>query len=146
MPTLYLMVGLPASGKTTYAKKELSDAIRVCYDDLVEMLTGEWDVKHTGLYHALEQAIIQTALFRGYDVVVDRTNVTRKVRQRFAAIAYNADAEMEAVIVTVSLKTALERNKNRERVVPEEAIKKLHQEWEEPTEDEGFSKFRHIIG
>ena len=34
MPTLYILVGVPGSGKTTYAKQRFPDIVRIGSDDL----------------------------------------------------------------------------------------------------------------
>ena len=39
-PRFYVMVGVPGSGKSTYAKKFLPRALRVSLDDLRLMLTN----------------------------------------------------------------------------------------------------------
>lgn len=41
MPTLYIMVGIPGAGKTTYAKNEFSHATYIGADALREKLYGK---------------------------------------------------------------------------------------------------------
>src|SRR3990172_7960840 len=129
MPTLFVLVGLPGSGKTTFTKNNLKDTVRVCHDDLVAMLTGEWDVTRTQLYHALEWNLVHTCLSRNQNVVVDRTNLDLKTRARFLNAAYNAETSEPvhkvAIIFETPLDVCQERNHNLERiaagrVVPEE--------------------------
>ena len=38
MPTLYIMIGIPGSGKTTYAKKNLHEAVYIGTDAIRKKL------------------------------------------------------------------------------------------------------------
>jgi predicted kinase len=47
---------------------------------------------------------------------------------------------VQAVLFDVPLETCLERNRRRERVVPEEAMRRMAGKLKAPTFEEGFSK------
>jgi len=149
MPTLFVLVGLPGSGKTTFAKNNLKDAFRVCYDDLVAMLTGEWDVTKSALYHAVEWQLVHTILSRNQNVVVDRTNLDPRTRGRFLNAAYLADTSEPvhkvSIIFDTPVEVCLERNRSPERVaagrvVPDEAYNRLLLNFQPVTETEGFDE------
>ena len=94
---LVMMKGLPASGKSTYARK-LADLgyIRVNKDDLRDMLhNGKWSNKNERLIIRLRDLIIHSSLEDGQSVVVDDTNLYPKHRQRLAEIAKEHDAKFE---------------------------------------------------
>jgi predicted kinase len=84
-PTVEILIGMIASGKSTYARRRAREgAIIVCLDDLTEMLHGEYRYEQ-GLkpfYYEAESSLIQAALFHFRDVVVDRTHLTRESRAR----------------------------------------------------------------
>ncbi len=76
---LFVCVGLPSSGKTTWAKQyctENPNTIRVSRDDIREMLTPIF--KHGGsmehLVTDIELFTIEKSLIEGYNVIVDATN------------------------------------------------------------------------
>jgi predicted kinase len=86
--TLYITIGLPASGKSTWAKKLVHDNPgqykRVNKDDLRAML----DVSH--FTNGNEQFVMDTQMFiisealkQGKNVIVDDTNLSFKHQERF---------------------------------------------------------------
>lgn len=86
MPKLIMMVGESASGKSTYAKGLVRDAlqskhkmIRINRDNLRGMFTdGQWKPELEKLVVSAEKDIAHSALGRGYDVIIDDTNLTTK--------------------------------------------------------------------
>lgn len=73
--------GIPASGKSTWAKEfclKNPNYIRVCRDDLRNMRGRYWIPKQETLINELEQNCIYSALVQGYNVVVDATNLNEK--------------------------------------------------------------------
>lgn len=75
-----ILQGLPASGKSTYAKKLVSDNPgqwkRVNKDDLRAMLDiSKWSKANEKFVLAMRDQIIVRSLSQGYSVVVDDTNL-----------------------------------------------------------------------
>jgi len=90
-PILWILIGIAGAGKTTYAekiwKKNPKRTLRVCLDDIIQMLSFySYDENVTPIYSSLEESTVVRGLVYGYDVIVDRTNLTRSVRQRFIAM------------------------------------------------------------
>lgn len=87
MPRIEVLVGMIASGKSTYARRRADEgAMVVCHDDLTEMLHGRYRYEQglKALYRRAEEAIALEALLCGKDVVIDRTHLTRESRDRWA--------------------------------------------------------------
>src|ERR1039458_315496 len=91
MRKLLLLVGLPASGKTTFARKLVAGDIkpmgrswvRVNNDDFRESLhSGRWSKHNEPLITEIRNFIIEQALTRGDNVVVDNLNLHHKHKQR----------------------------------------------------------------
>jgi predicted kinase len=135
MPTLIMTKGLPASGKTTWAKdfvkKRIVKTKRVNKDDMRQMIhAGEWS-------RELEKDIIQardalTILYlnEGYDVVVDDTNLQPDHEPHLIELAEKCGAEFLVKDFTdVPLNECLRRNLERPNFVPEKAIKKMHSQF-----------------
>lgn len=125
MKKLVIMAGLPGSGKSFVRSKKYADMIVVDCDEIKKTLPG-YDPKNPGLVHeeskVKEQERIYFNLSQGVDFVYDTTatNWARiiKLIQDAKAVGY----QVELCYVKVSLQTALHRNANRERVVPEYLI------------------------
>jgi predicted kinase len=86
---LILTKGLPASGKSTWAKEQtIKDPtiIRVCRDDIRDMFGPYWVPKRENLVTELENQAILSALLSNFvtAVIVDATNLNPKTLKRFA--------------------------------------------------------------
>ena len=74
MPKVTICRGLPASGKSTWAKKQ--DAVRINKDDLRDMLdNGKWSGKREKLVLDTRDSIMVKALRQGRNVIIDDTNL-----------------------------------------------------------------------
>lgn len=82
MKQLTILSGLPASGKSTYAKKLVNKnpetTIIVCRDKIREALGKYWVPSREKLVTDIEHRMIRTGLELDYHVVVDATNLNKK--------------------------------------------------------------------
>ena len=144
-PTLFVLVGLPGSGKSTYARRQLACCARVSLDDIRLMLSGqayyapfEPLVSEIGML-ALA-ATVRRAAVEGFDVVFDATNVTRALRDRNLTVARGHGIRAVAVWLRCPLETARGRNQSRPNPVPEDVITRFDAQFEPPTVEEGFDE------
>ena len=77
-----MLVGLPASGKSTYAKsivaKDPSNWVRVNNDDLRAMMNGSvWSQDYEKMITDARNYLIRDALKRGKNVIIDNPFATR---------------------------------------------------------------------
>ena len=93
MPTLTITRGLPASGKTTWAKQRLATdalrAARVNRDDMRRVMHGgligaNWAERQVTL---AQRAAVEALLRGGVDVFCDDTNLRARVVREFAELA-----------------------------------------------------------
>jgi len=111
--TVWITVGAPGSGKSTWAKKlasERSDVVRVCPDDNRRAIGGDSNnqaVSYPAFCMAKDQ--IRNALDSGKNVVFDATNMYRKARKDFINLARGRGAEAVAVVFECSKETLLKR-------------------------------------
>lgn len=94
-PHLEILVGMIASGKSTYALKRAKEgALVISHDALTEMLHAEYRYEGglRNVYRQMEQGIAWAALCAGRDVVVDRTHLTRESRERWIKWARTFDS------------------------------------------------------
>ena len=139
MANVYILVGLPASGKSTKAK-ELPGVVLSSDSIRAELYGSEEEQGNPKeVFDALYQRM-EMLLFRDLSVVVDATNINRWERSRAIELAKKWNARN---IVCINIDTPLEeckkRNQTRERKVPEFVYDKMLQKYESPSYDEGFT-------
>lgn len=89
-PTIEVLVGMIASGKSTYARRRADEgALVVSHDDLTRMLHAEYRYEHAlrDLYRRMEEEVARLAILSGKDVVIDRTHLSRESRKRWVRFA-----------------------------------------------------------
>ena len=134
MNTLYTMVGLPASGKSTYTEAH-KECVVVSTDAIREELLGSAENQERGaeVFAEAHRRVAQ-ALAEGHDVIIDATNVIRKARKQWTA----HNARHVAVYVATDKEECKRRNAQRERVVSTEVIERMASKLVVPTVEEGF--------
>ncbi len=134
MKTLYMMKGLPGSGKTTEALKMMEDRAdlkRINRDDLRVMIDGgKWSGPNEKFIKKLRDTLIKKALTDGYSVICDDTNLHPGNETRLRQIATECSAQFETVSFTdVDIETCIERDLKRHRSVGERVIRDMHRKF-----------------
>ena len=139
-PKLILLVGLPGSGKSTWAaRKKLpvlsSDELRrILADDPTDQSI------HKRVFSVLRLLIKHRLELKRPVTCIDATNLTPKERRPYLALARRHDAIIEAVFFNTPIAECQRRNRLRKRVVPREAIETMARKLVPPLTREGFSK------
>jgi len=137
MKTIYILKGLPASGKSTWARDKLNESPgtykRVNKDDLRAMLDdSHWSRHNEKFVLRLRDHIITEALRDGKHVIVDDTNLHPKHEARIEQIAheYRKEAGEEIAVEVIAFNTDVEecirRDLLRPRSVGEKVIRSMH--------------------
>lgn len=145
----YVLVGIPGSGKSTYAKLFLPKALRISLDDLRLMLTGQTFVAKleplvAELGRASAEAVAGYAAAQGYDVVFDATNVTPQRRKPLIDLARRFGLSPVGIYVPVPLEIAQQRNRDRPEPVPPAIVASFFGRLIPPTLVEGFDEIMFV--
>jgi predicted kinase len=145
---LVVLVGPPASGKTTWAGRNGLGAVHISQDGLIDAITPQgFDHVYRPVYCAAEEAIARAALRSGHTVIVDRTNRTRAHRQRWLNIARETSCPALAVVLTTPQALCLDRNANRNAGrLSDERMARMLAALEPVQPDEGFVSIHFEIG
>lgn len=126
--TIILCKGIQASGKTTWAKGEMKrypgKYKRINRDILREMLdNNEFSLENEDFITGLRDTIIERALMRSFDVILDEQNFYKSNWGSMCDIAKRVgNVRVMEKYFSIDLKTALKRNKNRPEPVIESAV------------------------
>jgi predicted kinase len=144
MPKLYILCGIPCSGKSTWAKGCLMDAIHISRDEIRFSILkkGEEYFSHeTEVYKEFIYEIAQT-LMHGYDVIADATHINHDSRSKLtrAIDQYFTKYQIVYVVFPIDIEIAQDRNAFRTSLkhVPPVAIQTMYDRFSIPTlqEDE----------
>jgi predicted kinase len=132
---IYITKGLPASGKTTWAKNMVensSDTVRLNKDDIRRMLGGTFTNGKENAVLEMRDFAIGTLLSKNYNVIVDDTNLHPKheatIREKFGD---KADIEIVSFL-DVPLEECLKRDRVRPERVSESVIMDMYRKYIKP--------------
>lgn len=135
-----LAIGLPGSGKSSWFKRHnvvplSSDMVRaLLFDDVREQRFQ--DLVFSNLRSMLKARLIAKRPTN----YVDATNLTPQERQHWIKLAKDYQYEVHAVFFDVPLEVCIERHGRRDRVVPEDVMRRMAAKLKPPTFEEGFAK------
>jgi predicted kinase len=135
-----LAIGLPGSGKTTWFGRRgvtplSSDLLRsILFDDVEEQ-------RYQGLvFSTLRSLLLARLKARMPWNYVDATNLSPHERRQWIKMAKSFGYEVQAVFFDVPLEVCLERNRQRDRSVSEDVMRRMAEKLKPPVFEEGFAK------
>lgn len=132
MSKVLIMRGLPASGKTTYAKELVKKEgyKRVNKDDIREMVDSSiYSHDNERLVCEIRNAIIDLCLLDGKNVVVDDTNFNAKHIKDIRDIAKLHEAPVEIKTIDTPIEECITRDMLREKSVGASVIKAMYDKY-----------------
>lgn len=134
-PRIIYTVGISGSGKSTWAKQYVADhpeAKRINKDEIrEEKFPGqEWHREMEKDIDAVKRYRIIRSIIDGYDAVVDDTNLNPGHHRDYRKLAERFGVDLEMKLFEVPLQKAIQRDRERENSVGEEAVRKHHREFQ----------------
>ena len=148
-PLFIMMVGLAGSGKSTIAQNiviknasgvELPPIVHSSDALQLKLYGDDKDQEHNGEVFAVLKTRIKDDLKNKKSVVFDATNLNKKQRVAFLAELKKIQCHKMCVCVMTPYETCLKLNSDRERQVPEHAIRRMYMNWTPPHQHEGFDE------
>ena len=137
MNKLIICRGIPASGKTFWAKQWVLEdpehRVRINQDDIRLMLGKYWVPSREELVQHIQKEALIEALERGYDIVIDNTNLNKKVLDFYRALVIdhgNHAIEYKDFFDT-PLSVCIERDKNRDVQVSEKILRNFYNNYKD---------------
>jgi predicted kinase len=148
-PTLYMLVGVPASGKSTWLKQQqLNHAVVLSTDDWIEQAAASQNKTYSEVFaqeikpatkHMNQE--LQRAITHQLDVAWDQTNLTIKSRANKLAQIPDSYHRVAVFFPTPGQAEHQRRLDSRPgKVIPRNVIMGMRSQLEAPTVDEGFDR------
>lgn len=145
MAKIIVCQGLPASGKSTWAKQWVAEdskhRVRFNRDDVRNMLGVYWVPSREGLINSIYDTFMNEAMLAGYDIVIDNMNLNKKTLSeieqyvtefnewiRLSPLDIRYDIEYKTFF-DVPVETLIERDSKRENPIGEKVIKDLYNKY-----------------
>ncbi|MEG0153389.1 MAG: ATP-binding protein [Cellulosilyticaceae bacterium] len=152
---LYIMVGIPASGKSTWARAQVSNRGAYVSRDFERYRllkdSDEYFSKEKQVYRNFVNEI-KKGLENYEEIYVDATHINKpsrnKIMNSLRGICNGYNVEYIAVYRDTPFETCLERNSNREgrTKIPYDQMESINRFKSKPKVEEGFNKILTIKG
>ena len=148
---LYMLVGVPGSGKSTWHSDQdwLQDAAYISTDRYVEEYAKNMGKTYSEIFKEVMPACVNymtgdvvNARNEGRDIVWDQTSTTIASRARkFNMLPdYYAIAVVFATPEPAELVMRLDSRYDSGKIIPDEIVQGMIDNWEQPTLEEGFEE------
>ncbi len=146
---IYILCGLPGSGKSTWSKDNCKDrhAIILSNDYFRTMLTGSYLFceEHELFIHKCMKECLKTAIIDKRNVIYDEVNITKQSRIELISFVKELNPDYKITCVWLQESTHnINRRMNDSRGVPEHRwsaiIQEMKNKFEAPLIEEGFDE------
>lgn len=144
MPTVYILIGVPGAGKSTWIKNQKLDAVTVSTDDHVEAIAAKRNTTYDTIFHdVIKQATAQMksdlsqAIAARKDVIWDQTNTTKKGRAAKLS-KFPKDYKKVAVFFATPKDLDVRLASRAGKSIPKFVVANMINQLEAPSKDEGW--------
>lgn len=152
MPKLYMLVGMPAAGKSTWREANKGDAVIISTDDIIDQTAAARGSTYNETFKENIKFATQIAEQRAkdafdanQDVIWDQTNLSKKSRKgKLAKVP--SHYEKIAVFFDIPNEEEWQRRLNNRpgKTIPPHIIDSMYEMVEVPELDEGFDQINKI--
>lgn len=151
-PRIIFLVGVPASGKSTWRASYLvdnpdRDTVTVSSDDMIEAYAAERGMNYSQAHREIDMneldkrcsAAVRVAVARGQDVIIDRTNMRFKPRNRFLSQVTKRYTRVAVLFWTdcdVVRQRIIDRGRATGKHIPFKMVQEMFATYQAPTHDE----------
>jgi protein phosphatase len=150
-PKLYLLIGCPGSGKTTFGKKYAKDNnIMYLSSDELRAAFGKNEEDQSVTPRVFEHIRYATDeyLSKKISLMIDATNINKRDRKNYIDTANTYGIRVVAYVFEQPRRVLIDRNQKRGenggRNVPVHVIDKMLNKYETPTYKEGFDEIIYV--
>lgn len=122
--TVYLMSGLPGTGKDTWIRRNLTDLPMISLDEIRREMKISPD-KSQGLVANIGKERAKEYLRRHQPFVWNATDITQTTRQQLVGLFESYKARVHIIYLETDWQTLITRNSSREYAVPQSAIETM---------------------
>lgn len=144
MATLYFLVGIPASGKTTWAENKITSSVDIVHlssDSLREELYENVnDRDHNNEVFSVMNKRTKENLKNGIDVIYDATNINSKRRVAFLKEFNKIICKKVCVYFSINPNVCMNNDSFRDRQVGDEVIENMYKNLQIPMYHEGWDE------
>ena len=142
--TVYVMSGIPGSGKDTYISKNLNLPVISLDSIRRENQIAPTDKKNNGKVIQIAKEKSKELLRKKVSFVFNATNTTKDMRRKWCSLFADYGAKVSIIYVEVAYKQLLKQNAGRQHKVPEAVIDKLINKLDIPEYDEAYEIIYHV--
>lgn len=153
MNTLYMLVGVPGSGKSTWVNNQIwtKNCAYISTDYYVEKFAQKLNKTYSEVFDSvINRAVrlmnrsVNRAKVNNLDIVWDQTSTTIKTRARKLRMLHNYRA-IAVVFDTPPLEELYVRLNQRDgKHIPQQVLHRMLKHWQDPDLEEGFDEIWHI--
>jgi predicted kinase len=146
MPKFYMLIGVPASGKSTWRKENAGHAEIISTDDIIDHRAASMGLTYNDVFKDTIKEATRLANDHAYkafrmnkDVIWDQTNLTAKSRKPKLAYVPNDWEKIAVVFLTPEDAEWQRRLASRPgKSIPQHILMGMRDSIVMPTEEEGF--------
>lgn len=157
MPTLYMMIGIPLSGKSTWINNsgiKSNNTVVLSTDNTIEAIAKASGKTYNDVFKdniKLAETQLkkdrERAITEGRDIIWDQTNLSKKSRAGKLTTVPGAYRKVAVVFPHPSSDVLVARNQARSKLgkhIPDNVLSSMMKTYEEPSHDEGFESIIHV--
>lgn len=152
-PKLTLLIGPPASGKSTWIKNNRKNEVIISRDNIVEELANKKGLSYADSFNDKElqnevnkqlQKDIHFNFYNEKNIIVDMTNMSKSSRSKFLNMGKEKNYYCIGIVFEVEKYELYRRSEQRKqetgKEISNEIIDSMLSRYEKPTKEEGFDE------